>query len=42
MNGVVRIDLVNFITIGLMAFLFVWLANRGLDWAGQKNLTTEG
>ncbi len=42
MNGVVRIDLVNFITIGLLAFLFVFLANRGLDWAGQKRFTTEG
>ncbi len=34
MDGIVRIDLANFVTIGLMAFIFVWVINRGLKMAG--------
>ncbi len=32
--GNVRIDLANFITISLIAFVGVWIINRGLDKAG--------
>jgi hypothetical protein len=28
MDGVVKIDVANFITIGLMAFIFVWVSGR--------------
>lgn len=24
----------TFITAGIMAFIFIWIANRGLAWAG--------
>jgi hypothetical protein len=34
MDGVVRVDLANFVTIGLTAFVFVWILNRGLKYAG--------
>ncbi len=32
--GNVRIDLANVVTISLVAFVGVWLINRGLDQAG--------
>ncbi len=32
--GNVRIDLANFITVSLIAFVGVWIINRGLDKAG--------
>lgn len=34
--GVVRLDLANFITIGLIAFLFIFLANWGLRKVGLE------
>ncbi len=34
MDGVVRVDLANFITVGLTAFVFVWILNRALGYAG--------
>lgn len=42
MNGVVRIDVANFVTVGLMAFLFVFIFNRLLKAIGQTKFTTEG
>lgn len=33
--GEVRINLTNFVTIGLMAFVAVWAINKGLAAAGQ-------
>ena len=33
--GEIRINLTNTISIGLMAFVFVWLANKGLTYAGK-------
>lgn len=33
--GEVRINLTNFITIGLMAFVFVYLANKALAYTGM-------
>lgn len=32
--GEIRINLTNFITIGLMAFVFVYVAGKALDVAG--------
>lgn len=32
--GEIRINLSNFITIGLISFIFIWVANKGLDYAG--------
>jgi hypothetical protein len=32
--GNLRVSLDTFITTGLMAFIFVWLMNRGLAYAG--------
>ncbi len=34
--GNVRIDVANVITIGLVAFVGVWLINRGLRAAGKS------
>ncbi len=28
--GEIRVNLTNFLTIGLMAFLFMWLAAKGM------------
>lgn len=39
MNGVVRIDLANFVTIGLIAFLFIFVANLALRKAGLDQFT---
>jgi len=33
--GNVRIDLANIITISLVAFIGVWVINKGLDKAGM-------
>jgi hypothetical protein len=41
-NGVLRPDLGNMIGIGLIAFVLVWLIDRGLRMAGLANLTTSG
>lgn len=32
--GVVRVDFANFVTIGLIAFIMVYLVNKGLGMAG--------
>ena len=32
--GEVRINLTNFIAVGLMAYVAVWAINRGLTYAG--------
>lgn len=32
--GEMRINLTNFITVGLMAFVFVYIANKALGLAG--------
>lgn len=32
--GELRINLTNFITVGLLAFLFVFVANKALAFAG--------
>lgn len=29
--GEVRVNLTNFIAVGLMAFTFVWVANKAMD-----------
>lgn len=39
MNGVVRVDLANFITVGLIAFLFIFVANFALRKAGFDKFT---
>jgi len=36
MGGEIRVNLTNFITIGLMAFLFVYLAQKALGFAQSK------
>ena len=33
--GEIRINLTNTISIGLMSFVFIWLANKGLTYAGK-------
>ncbi len=33
--GEIRINLTNFITIGLMAFVALWAINKGLTMAGK-------
>jgi hypothetical protein len=33
-DGVIKLSILNFITIGLIAFVFVWLANWLLSMAG--------
>lgn len=35
--GQVRIDLSNFISVGLMAFIFLFAVNKGLAAAGKSN-----
>ena len=42
MNGVLRPDLSNFIMIGGIAFVMVWLIDRGLRAIGQPTYTTSG
>lgn len=42
MNGVLRPDLANMLMIGGIAFLAVWLIDRGLRAAGQNSWTTTG
>lgn len=42
MNGVLRPDLGNMIGIGLIAFVLVWLIDRGLRMAGLTTWTTSG
>ncbi len=39
---VLKIDIANFIGVGLMAFVFIWLANRGLRAMNQSTWTTSG
>lgn len=34
--GEVRVNLSNFVTVGLMAFVAVWLINRGLTAANMQ------
>ncbi len=34
--GNVRIDLANFVTISLVAFVGVWIINKGLEKAGMS------
>ena len=36
--GELRINLSNFVAVGLMAFVAVWLINRGLAKVGKTNL----
>lgn len=38
--GEVRINLSNFVVVGLMAFIAVWLINKGLSAAGMGQYTT--
>lgn len=40
----IKVDLANFVTIGLTAFLAVWLIDRGLTYAGlgQYAATAKG
>ncbi len=33
-DGVVKLSIINFLTIGIIAFVFVWLANWGLSAVG--------
>ena len=33
--GEIRINVTNFLTIGLMAFVAVFVINKGLDYAGK-------
>lgn len=42
MNGVLRPDLGNVLMIGGIAFIMVWLVDRGLRAAGQATWTTSG
>ncbi len=42
MDGVLRPDAGNVIGIGLLAFVFVWLIDRGLRAAGKPTWTTTG
>lgn len=42
MNGVLRPDPANVIMIGLIAFILVWLIDRGLRMAGLNQYTTSG
>lgn len=38
--GEVRVNITNFIAVGAMAFIFVWVANRGLNAAGKPQFRT--
>lgn len=38
--GELRINLTNFLTVGLLAFLFVFVANHALKLAGKAGLPT--
>lgn len=40
--GEVRINLTNFVTVGLMAFVAVYAINKGLSMAGYSRFTTSG
>lgn len=40
--GEIRVNLTNFITIGLMAFLAVILINKALQYTGQSRWTIGG
>jgi hypothetical protein len=42
MNGVLRPDAANFLSIGLTAFIVIWLIDRGLRKAGLVTWTTSG
>ena len=42
MNGVLRPDLANFIMVGGIAFIAVFLIDRGLRYAGMNTWTTSG
>lgn len=38
----IKPSLMNFVSIGLMAFAGVWIINRGLDYAGFSGLKSNG
>lgn len=42
MNGLLRPDLGNLITIGIAGFVAVWLIDRGLRKVGWAQWTTSG
>lgn len=42
MNGVLRPDLANVLMIGGIAFITIWLIDRGLRAAGMATWTTSG
>lgn len=42
MNGVLRPDVANFVGIGLVAFIAVWLIDRGMRAIGKPQFTTSG
>lgn len=42
MNGVLRPDLGTLLGVGVIAFLSVWLIDRGLRAAGKPSWTTSG
>lgn len=37
MDGTIKIDLVNFITIGLIAYAFSWAVHKGLKMATPES-----
>lgn len=39
--GEIRVNLTNFVTIGLIAFAFIFIANRALAFAGAGAATTQ-
>lgn len=34
--GTVKVDLANFVTVGLIAFIFIFVINRGLAMSGNE------
>lgn len=37
----IKVDLGNFITVGLIAFVFVFLAHRGMKYAGIGSVSAQ-
>lgn len=35
------VNLPDFLKVGIMAYAFIWLANRGLDRVGMAEFTTK-
>lgn len=35
------VNLADFLKVGLMAYAFIWIANRGLDRVGLSEYTTK-